>query len=223
MNDGSDPLTQRYKEICQQINQLSDKFGQPPPCLLAVSKKQTSEAIRQLYQLGQRHFGESYWQETEQKLNELGDLDIQWHFIGPLQSNKARQAVDLFDVIHTIDRPKIAQAISTEMRQQNKALGLFVQVNTGEEPQKAGVAPGDVDQFISDCRQMGLPIAGLMVIPPANEHPAPHFALLRKLAERNGLPKLSMGMSADYEIAVAMGATSVRVGSALFGARNKPA
>ena len=146
--------------------------------------------------------------------------DIELHLIGPLQSNKAAEAVELFDAIHTVDRPKIAEAIGKEMRKQAKVLKLFVQVNTGREPQKAGIDPGEADRFLKDCRDThGLEISGLMCIPPAEEDPRPHFALLAEIASRNGLAQLSMGMSGDYAQAVASGATHVRVGSALFGSR----
>ena len=147
--------------------------------------------------------------------------DIQLHLIGPLQSNKAEDAVELFDVIHTIDRAKIAKAIRKEMQKQGRDLELFVQVNTGKEPQKAGIMPEETGRFLEFCRQeCRLRIAGLMCIPPVNENPGPHFALLRKLAEENGLQQLSMGMSSDFETAVEMGATYVRIGSAIFGHRD---
>jgi len=151
---------------------------------------------------------------------EGGNASIELHLIGPLQSNKAAEAVALFDVIETVDREKIARAIAEEMKRQGKALRLYVQVNTGLEPQKAGIAPDDTPAFVDFCRgELGLGIEGLMCIPPADENPGPHFALLAKLAEKCGVKKLSMGMSGDYEIAIAFGATSVRVGSAIFGAR----
>ena len=149
---------------------------------------------------------------------------IELHLIGPLQSNKAKEAVQTFDVIHTIDREKIAKALKAEMDKQDRHLPCFIQVNTGEEPQKAGIAPKDTDAFIAFCRdEVGLNVIGLMCIPPVEDAPGPHFALLRKIAERNGLTKLSMGMSSDYETAVSFGATHVRVGSAIFGHRDYPA
>jgi pyridoxal phosphate enzyme (YggS family) len=146
---------------------------------------------------------------------------IELHLIGPLQSNKAREAVALFDAIHTVDRPKIAEALAAEMARQGRKLQLFIEINTGGEAQKAGVAPQEADRFIADCRdQYGLGIEGLMCIPPFDEAPAPHFALLQKIAQRNGLARLSMGMSADFASAIAFGATHVRVGSAIFGERD---
>jgi pyridoxal phosphate enzyme (YggS family) len=146
--------------------------------------------------------------------------DLTLHLIGPLQSNKTREAVALFDCIHSVDRPKIAESIAAEMARTGKAVSLFVQVNTGEEPQKAGIAPAEADAFIARCRdELGLAIAGLMCIPPAEEPPSPHFALLAKIAARNGLSGLSMGMSGDFEQALMLGATHVRVGSAIFGGR----
>jgi pyridoxal phosphate enzyme (YggS family) len=167
-------------------------------------------------------FGENRVQESQGKWPALKSEtpDVELHLIGPLQSNKAADAVALFDVIETIDREKIARAVAAEMKRQGKVLRLYVQVNTGLEPQKAGVAPDDVPAFLAFCRsELGLSIEGLMCIPPAEENPGPHFALLAKLAARNGVEKLSMGMSGDYETAIAFGATSVRVGSAIFGAR----
>jgi pyridoxal phosphate enzyme (YggS family) len=145
---------------------------------------------------------------------------IALHLIGPLQSNKAKEAVALFDAIHSVDRPSICEALVKEINSQNKRPELFVQINTGEEPQKAGIAPGDADAFLASCRdKYGLVISGLMCIPPVNDAPAPHFALTAKIAARNGLKNLSMGMSADFAVAIQMGATHVRVGSAIFGAR----
>jgi pyridoxal phosphate enzyme (YggS family) len=172
---------------------------------------------------GQRLFGENRVQEAKGKWPALRMRwpDLALHLIGPLQSNKAAEAVQLFDAIHTVDRPKIAQAIAAEMKRQAKPLTLFVQVNTGREPQKAGIDPGQADAFLARCRdEFGLEISGLMCIPPADEDPRPHFDLLREIARRNGLPKLSMGMSGDYAAAIAAGATHVRVGSAIFGKRD---
>ena len=142
------------------------------------------------------------------------------HLIGPLQSNKVKQAVELFDAIHTLDRLKLAQKLSNEIQAQGKAPEMFIQINTGEEEQKSGIFPSEADQFIADCISLDLPIKGLMVIPPINEEPSLHFGLLRKIAHRNGLSSLSMGMSSDFESAIAMGATHIRVGSAIFGERN---
>ena len=146
--------------------------------------------------------------------------NVKVHLIGPLQSNKVKQAVALFDAIHTLDRLKLAQKLSNEVQIQGKAPEMFIQINTGEEKQKSGIIPSEADQFISDCFSLDLPIKGLMVIPPINEEPSLHFGLLRKIAQRNGLEGLSMGMSSDFESAIAMGATHVRVGSAIFGERN---
>ncbi|GGE99247.1 YggS family pyridoxal phosphate-dependent enzyme [Stappia taiwanensis] len=190
--------------------------------LIAVSKTFGAEEIRPVIEAGQRVFGENRVQESQQKWPGLREeySDLELHLIGPLQSNKAREAVALFDVIHTVDREKIARALKTEMDRQDRPLPCFIQVNTGEEAQKAGVAPGKADAFIALCRdEIGLNVVGLMCIPPADEAPGPHFALLQKIAARNGLERLSMGMSGDYPIAVGFGATHVRVGSAIFGAR----
>jgi len=190
--------------------------------LIAVSKTFDVDAIRPILEAGQRAFGENRVQEAASKWpglrKEFSDIDL--HLIGPLQSNKARQAVELFDAIHTIDRPKIAQAIASEMQAQGKTPKLFIQVNTGEEPQKAGITPAESGDFVRHCQEtLNIAIAGLMCIPPVDEEPGVHFALLGELARDCGLAQLSMGMSSDYEIAVAFGATHVRVGSAIFGTR----
>ncbi|CAN7284499.1 YggS family pyridoxal phosphate-dependent enzyme [Pararhizobium sp. LjRoot238] len=190
--------------------------------LVAVSKTFDAEAIRPVIEAGQRVFGENRVQEAQGKWPELRaeTPGIQLHLIGPLQSNKAADAVALFDVIETIDREKIARAVAAEIARQSKPVRLYVQVNTGLEPQKAGIAPDDTVAFVTLCREtIGIPIDGLMCIPPADENPGPHFALLAKLAARCGLKKLSMGMSGDFDVAVQFGATSVRVGSAIFGTR----
>lgn len=190
--------------------------------LVAVSKTFDAESIRHAIAAGQRIFGENRVQEAQGKWPELKSetTGIELHLIGPLQSNKAADAVALFDVIETIDREKIARAIGAEIERQGKPVRLYVQVNTGLEPQKAGIAPDDTMAFVTLCREtIGITIEGLMCIPPADENPGPHFALLAKLAERCELQKLSMGMSGDFEIAVQFGATSVRVGSAIFGTR----
>jgi len=191
---------------------------------VAVSKTFTADAIVPVLEAGQRVFGENRVQEALGKWPDLKQqyTDIKLHLIGPLQSNKAGDAVGLFDVIETVDRPKIARAIGTEMKRQGRDVQLFVQVNTGAEPQKAGVMPEDTDRFVELCRnEIGLKIAGLMCIPPFDEEPSLHFALLSKLAERNQLEMLSMGMSSDFETAIAFGATHVRVGSAIFGQRTQ--
>lgn len=190
--------------------------------LIAVSKVQPNQRVHEVLQTGHRLFGENKVQEAQGKWPEFraefGPVDV--HLIGPLQTNKVKAAVELFDAIHAIDREKLARKIASEIQAQGKSPELFIQVNTGEEPQKAGVLPADTDGFIADCRAMGLQITGLMVIPPVDEEPSLHFALLRKIAQRNGLSGLSMGMSSDFERAVALGATHVRVGSAIFGERS---
>lgn len=194
----------------------------PSTTLVAVTKTHGPERILPTLAAGQRVFGENRVQEAKAKWPALREQfsGIELHLIGPLQSNKAREAVELFDVIETLDRPKLAHALRAEIDHVGRAPRLFVQVNTGEEPQKAGVAPRDAVDFIKLTRdELKLPVTGLMCIPPANENPAPHFALLAKLAQENELPLLSMGMSEDFEIAIRFGATHVRVGSAIFGAR----
>ncbi len=190
--------------------------------LVAVSKTFDGDAIRPVLAVGQRVFGENRVQEAQGKWPTLrGEFPgIELHLIGPLQSNKAKEAVALFDVIETVDREKIASELAKEIARQGKAPKLYVQVNTGSEPQKAGIEPKDAVAFVARCRnEHGLAIEGLMCIPPAEENPGPHFALLEKLAREAGVEKLSMGMSGDYELAVAFGASSVRVGSAIFGHR----
>ena len=187
--------------------------------LVAVSKQQPWERIAPVLAAGQRVFGENRVQEAMTRWAERrGEIELR--LIGPLQSNKAKEAVAVFDVIETLDRDKLARALADEAQKQGRAPRLYVQVNTGEEPQKAGALPPEADAFIALCRSAyGFEIEGLMCIPPEAEPPGPHFALLAKIAARNGITKLSMGMSADFETAIRFGATSVRVGSALFGAR----
>ena len=192
------------------------------PQLVAVSKRQPDERIDACVAAGQTIFGENRVQEAQERWSgrrkSLSNLTL--HLIGPLQTNKAADAVALFDVIEVVDRPKLAKALATEMEKQNRHLPCFIQVNTGEEAQKAGILPADLDDFVATCRrEFGLNIVGLMCIPPIDEEPAMHFALLREMAKRNDLEKLSMGMSGDFEEAIAFGATSVRVGSAIFGSR----
>ena len=190
--------------------------------LIAVSKTFAAEAISPVIDAGQRIFGENRVQEAKAKWPGLMQAysGLVLHLIGPLQSNKAKEAVALFDAIHSVDRPSICEALAKEIKSQNRQPQLFVQLNTGEEPQKAGIAPGDADAFIASCREKyGLEISGLMCIPPVNDPPAPHFALTAKIAARNGLKNLSMGMSADFAVAIQLGATHVRVGSAIFGHR----
>ena len=190
--------------------------------LVAVSKTFDGDAIEPVIQAGQKVFGENRVQEAKSKWPELMAKypGLALHLIGPLQSNKAKEAVALFDAIHSVDRASLCEALAKEIVKQNRHPELFVQLNTGEEPQKAGVAPTDADAFIASCRDVyGLRISGLMCIPPVDEPPAPHFALTAKIAARNGLSLLSMGMSADFETAIQLGATHVRVGSAIFGHR----
>ena len=190
--------------------------------LIAVSKVQPLERVVAVLEQGHRVFGENYVQEAAGKWPDLrarfGTVDL--HMIGPLQTNKAKVAVDLFDAIHTVDRPSLAEKLARLAQERGRCPQLFVQVNTGEEPQKAGVLPAEVDAFLATCRGMDLPIAGLMCIPPEGEDSTPHFATLAGMAARNGLSGLSMGMSGDFAAAIAAGATHVRVGSAIFGARS---
>jgi pyridoxal phosphate enzyme (YggS family) len=217
-------LQERLNDVRSRIAAAEREAGRSAGSvqLVAVSKTFEADAIRPAIEAGQRVFGENRVQESQGKWPALKAerLDIELHLIGPLQSNKAADAVALFDVIETVDREKIARALAEEMKRQAKTLRLYVQVNSGLEPQKAGIAPDDTPAFVAFCRdELGLSIEGLMCIPPAEENPGPHFALLAKLALKCGVEKLSMGMSGDYETAIAFGATSVRVGSAIFGAR----
>ncbi|MBC2806193.1 YggS family pyridoxal phosphate-dependent enzyme [Rhizobium ruizarguesonis] len=217
-------LQERLNDVRSRIAAEERAAGRPAGSvqLVAVSKTFEADAIRPAIDAGQRVFGENRVQESQGKWPTLKAErpDIELHLIGPLQSNKASDAVALFDVIETVDREKIARALAEEMKRQAKTLRLYVQVNTGLEPQKAGIAPDDTPAFVAFCRdELGLSIEGLMCIPPAEENPGPHFALLAKLAAKCGVEKLSMGMSGDYGTAIAFGATSVRVGSAIFGTR----
>lgn len=190
--------------------------------LIAVSKVQPIDRVRAVLAAGHRCFGENYVQEAQAKWPALradfGPVDL--HMIGPLQTNKAKVAVELFDAIHSVDRPSLAEKLARLAQARGASPDLFIQVNTGAEPQKAGVLPDQVDDFIAACRAMDLPLRGLMCIPPEDAAPAPHFTLLAQMAARNGLAGLSMGMSSDFEAAIAHGATHVRVGSAIFGARD---
>lgn len=191
--------------------------------VIAVTKMVAAERIAPLIDAGHRDFGENRVQEAAAKWPDLRKdaHDLRLHLIGPLQTNKAADAVAVFDVIHTLDRPKLAAVLADEMAKQNRRLPCFVQINTGLEPQKAGVVPAEADGFLARCRDIWrLPVIGLMCIPPVAEEPSPHFAFLREIARRNGLDQLSMGMSSDFAIAALFGATHVRVGSAIFGARN---
>lgn len=190
--------------------------------LVAVSKTHGAERVREFLEAGHRVFGENRVQEAEKKFPALKEAnpDLELHLIGPLQTNKAREAVALFDVIQSVDRERLAAILAKEMERAGRRPDCYIQVNTGEEPQKAGILPAEVDAFIAACRDTHrLPIVGLMCIPPVDEEPALHFALLAKIAARNGIAKVSMGMSHDYEAAVRLGATHVRVGTALFGER----
>ena len=212
------------KKVLNGVVAATQAAGRAPGSvtLIAVSKTFDGPEIVPVIEAGQRVFGENRVQEAKAKWPALRMAwpDVELHLIGPLQSNKAAEAVQLFDAIHTVDRPKIAAEIGKEMRRQGKPLKLFVQVNTGREPQKAGIDPDAADAFLAECRDVhGLEISGLMCIPPAEEDPAPHFTLLAEIARRNGLAQLSMGMSGDYPAAIACGATHVRVGSAIFGTR----
>ena len=220
MNDISD----RYRSVRNAIAAAEAEAGRPKGevTLVAVSKTFDADEIRPVLEEGHRVFGENRVQEAMAKWprlkEEFGDVEL--HLIGPLQSNKAKEAVALFDVIETVDREKIASELAKEIAKQGRAPRLYVQVNTGSEPQKAGIDPREAVAFVTRCRdEHGLAIDGLMCIPPADENPGPHFALLAKIARQAGVGKLSMGMSGDYETAVGFGATSVRVGSAIFGAR----
>ena len=190
--------------------------------LIAVSKVQPNERVLSVLEQGHTIFGENKVQEAQGKWPMFRENfpNSKVHLIGPLQSNKVKQAIELFDTIHTVDRLKLAQKLSNEIQAQGKAPEMFIQINTGEEEQKSGISPKDADRFIADCLSLDLPIKGLMVIPPVNEEPSLHFGLLRIIAQRNGLAGLSMGMSSDFESAIAMGATHIRVGSAIFGKRN---
>ncbi len=193
--------------------------------LIAVSKKQPEDRIRRVLEEGHRDFGENRVQEAQGRWpGYREEFDgIRLHIIGPLQTNKARQAMELADAIHSLDRPKLATTLARLAQELGHCPDLFVQVNTGEEPQKAGILPSEADAFLADCRGLELPVVGLMCLPPIDEEPALHFALLAKIADRNGLAGLSMGMSADFETAISLGATHIRVGSAIFGERSRPA
>ena len=211
------------QDIQERVAKAEADAGRAPGSvkLIAVSKVQPNERVAAVLEQGHRTFGENKVQEASGKWpdfrEEFDGIDL--HLIGPLQSNKTRAAMGLFDAIHSVDRPKLAKAIARIAQEEGHCPDLFVQVNTGEEDQKAGVLPAEADSFIADCLSMDLPVKGLMCIPPVDEEPSLHFALLAKIARRNGLTGLSMGMSSDFERAIALGATHVRVGSAIFGAR----
>ena len=220
-------LEARLAAVEARIAAAAAAAGRPRPeiTLVAVSKMHPAEMVAAAYAAGQRVFGENRVQEAQAKFPALkaAHPDLRLHLIGPLQTNKVRDAVALFDAIETVDRPKLAEALARALETQPRRPQCFVQVNTGEEPQKAGVPPREADALIAQCRALGLPLSGLMCIPPVEESPAPHFALLREIARRNELPQLSMGMSADFETAIRLGATHIRIGTAIFGERAKPA
>ena len=211
------------EEVEREIARACDRVGRDPDAvtLIAVSKVQPEARVRAVLEAGHRVFGENRVQEAEGRWSPLRPEypDVFLHLIGPLQTNKARAAVRLFDAIHTVDRSKLARTLARLREEGEPCPALFVQVNTGEEPQKAGVRSAEADALIAECRTLELPLVGLMCIPPEDEEPSLHFALLRKIAERNGLKALSMGMSGDFGAAIGQGATHVRVGSAVFGPR----
>ncbi|WGW05000.1 YggS family pyridoxal phosphate-dependent enzyme [Tropicibacter oceani] len=213
---GLNDIETRIAKACQDAGRPREDVQ-----LIAVSKVQPNDRVEAVLQQGHRLFGENKVQEAAGKWPDFRDRyeNVQVHLIGPLQTNKARQAMDLFDAIHTLDRPKLANTLARLAQETGHCPDLFIQINTGEEPQKAGVSPAEADGFIAECRALDLPIKGLMCIPPVDETPSLHFALLQKIANRNGLAGLSMGMSSDFEQAIAFGATHVRVGSAIFGER----
>ena len=225
----ADPdIAANLAEVQAKVAEAARAAGRDPAAvtLVAVGKTFPADHMLPALNAGQRAFGENRVQEAEEKWPGLRSRfpDLRLHLIGPLQSNKVRKAVDVFDVIETVDRPKLARALANVMAETGRRPDCFIQVNTGAEDQKAGVLPQDADAFIAQCRDdFALPVTGLMCIPPVDEEPSLHFQLLAEIAKRNGLAQLSMGMSADYEIAVAFGATHVRVGSAIFGTRPKPA
>lgn len=210
--------------ITARLETVARAHGRDPATitLIAVSKVQPLDRVEAVLKQGHRVFGENYVQEAQGKWPAFRETygPVEVHMIGPLQTNKAKPAVELFDAIHTVDRPSLAQKLANLAQQRGTCPQLFVQVNTGAEPQKAGVLPPDLDSFLADCAKMDLPLHGLMCIPPESEDPGPHFAMLAGMAARNGLSGLSIGMSSDFETAIAHGATHIRVGSAIFGARD---
>ncbi len=221
------PVAGNLATVQARIEAATRAAGRAPGsvALVAVSKTQPATAVREALVAGHRLFGENRVQEAQAKYPQLRESfpDLALHLIGPLQTNKVKDAVALFDVIETVDRPRLATALAQEMERTGRRLPCLIEVNTGEEPQKSGVMPEAADAFVLECRdQLGLPIIGLMCVPPLDQEPAPHFALLREIARRNGLEVLSMGMSADFETAIRFGATHVRVGTAIFGARRSP-
>ena len=224
---GGFDVGQALQAVRGRIARSAEDSGRPSGSvqLVCVSKTKGPDEILPALVAGERVFGENRVQEAQKKWPDLRSRfpGIELHLIGPLQTNKVRDAVAVFDVIETLDRPRLAEALAKEFQTAARRPELFVEVNTGREPQKAGILPEEADQFITFCREIcGLPVTGLMCIPPADEQASPHFALLSLIAKRNGLKKLSMGMSSDYELAIQLGATQVRVGSAIFGARDYP-
>ncbi len=222
-----DDVAANLAEVKARMAAAARDAGRTPEAvsLVAVSKTHTAERVRIALAAGQRVFGENRVQEAIAKFPALKDEhpDLRLHLIGPLQTNKSKEAVALFDAIESVDRPKLAASLAEQMAKAGRRPDCFIQVNTGAEPQKAGILPGEADAFIRDCRETyGLPLKGLMCIPPVEEAASIHFALLREIARRNGLSDLSMGMSGDFEEAIRFGATLVRVGSAIFGARPRP-
>ena len=221
-HDVANHLTEVQLQINTATSRRAPRYGAETVTLVAVSKRQPAEKIDAALAAGQRVFGENRVQEASQRWmgRRIANRDLTLHLIGPLQTNKVAEAVMLFDVIEVVDREKLARALAKEMTCQNRYLPCYIQVNTGEEPQKSGILPDQLDDFAHFCKhELALPIIGLMCIPPVNEEAAIHFALLYTMAQRLNLPKLSMGMSGDYIEAIGFGATSVRVGSAIFGAR----
>ena len=212
-------------DIKSKVVDAELKYNRPPnsTSLIAVSKLQPDERVVAVLEAGHQEFGENYVQEAAAKWPTWREnyTQVKLHMLGPLQTNKARQAIELFDCIHSLDRPKLANSIARLAQELGKCPELFIQVNTGAEIQKAGIMVKNLENFINDCRAMDLPILGLMAIPPVDEEVSLHFALLKKLADNNGLTGLSMGMSDDFEKAISFGATHVRVGSAIFGSRTK--
>lgn len=216
-------LKPNYYMICEELDMLTEQslLVTEKPRLIAVSKMQPEERVDALLEAGHRVFGENRLQEAVLRWEERRKRhkDIQLHFLGVLQTNKAAEVVAFFDAIHSVDRPKLASHLAKAMKEQSRALPCYIQVNTGEEPQKSGVLPADLPDFFTYCRELELNVVGLMCLPPAGLNPAPHFALLRQMAITHQLPRLSMGMSGDWQTAVRMGATDIRIGTALFGER----
>ena len=209
-------IQDRITAACEKAGRTADTVK-----LIAVSKVQPNERVEEVLQQGHRVFGENKVQEAAGKWPAFREQyhGVDLHLLGPLQTNKTKQAMELFDTIHSLDRQKLARKIADQAQALGHCPKLFIQVNTGEEPQKSGVLPAETDAFVTEAKAMDLPVVGLMCIPPADEEPSLHFALLKKIADRNGLTGLSMGMSGDFEAAIALGATHVRIGSAVFGAR----